>query len=255
MTEKLSRPCAALAALALAPVLLRAQVPAAGALPTPQSIVARYVEALGGREALERFPGRWERGRIEFPAQGMVVTLELWAAGGRQVSRSELAGLGVMRAGFDGEVAWGISPATGPSIQEGPGLQQARQLADLLAALHPERYVASMQTVEETDCGGARCHRLRVTTPWGETYDELFDAASGLLVGGVRRISSPQGPVEATTQIVEYRSVGGVRLPRVTRVRTLGVEMTTTIDTTEVGAIPDSVFALPPEIRALRGGR
>ena len=43
-------------------------------------------------------------------------------------------------------------------------------------------------------------------------------------------------------------------MPRVTRSQMMGALIVSTVDTTEVRAIPDSVFALPAEIRALRGG-
>jgi len=245
----------AVVALASAAMPVRAQVPAAAELPSAQVLVARYIEAIGGRAALEGLPGRWERGRIEMPAQGLVIAYELWAARGRQVSRSELQGLGTLWAGVDGEVGWTVNPATGPQLLDGTALHQARQGADPLAALHPERYVAGLQTVEEADFGGARCYRVRVTTPWGETYDEFFDKSTGLLAGGIRQVASAQGNVEVTAQITEYRTVAGVRIPRVTRARVMGMEMINTVDTTAVQEIPDSVFVPPPQIRALRAPR
>jgi len=245
----------AAATLVLLPALLAAQAARPAVLPTAQALVARYVTAIGGRAALEQMPGRWERGRIEIPAQGLSMSLETWAAGGRLITRTEMPGLGVVHTGFDGEVAWGSSPATGPSLLDGTMLHQMHQGADPLAALHPDRYVQSMQTVEETDFGGARCYRVRVTTPWGETYDEFFDAATGLLAGAVRQQASLQGSVEVNSRVTEYRTVAGVRLPRVTRASMMGMEMVTTVDTTEVRTVPDSVFALPPEIRALRAPR
>lgn len=242
------------AALAATPALLAAQAAPGGTLPSPESIVARYIEAIGGRAAVEQFPSRWERGRVEIAAQGLTLSWEALSGGGRLSTRSELPGFGSIRTGWDGTVAWSVNPAAGPAILEGNAALQMRQSADPLAALHPDRYVAAMQTVEETDCAGARCWRVRVTTPWGETYDELFDKETGLLRGGVRRQASPQGDIEITSEITEYRTVAGVRLPRVTRARMMGMELVTTVDSTEVRAIPDSALAAPPEIRALRGG-
>jgi hypothetical protein len=242
----------AVLALASATLPVRAQVPATAELPGAQALVARYIEAIGGRAAVEGLPARWERGRIEMPAQGLVISYELWAARGRQVTRSELQGFGTLWSGVDGEVGWIVNPATGPQLLDGTALQQARQGADPLAALHPERYVAALQTVEETDFGGARCYRVRVTAQWGESYDEFFDKSTGLLAGGIRQQASAQGNVEVTAQITEYRTVAGVRMARVTRARVMGMEMVNTVDTTAVQEIPDSVFVPPPQIRALR---
>jgi len=245
----------ALVALALLPGPARAQAPAAGSLPTAQALVARSVEALGGRTALVQLPPRWEGSRIEIPAQGISITVQMFISGNRMVTLSEMPGLGTIRAGFDGEVGWAINPAMGPQLLDGNQLQQARQSADPLAVLHPERYVASMQTVEETDFGEARCYRVRVTTPWGESYDEFFNKETGLPQGSVRRQASPQGDVEIAAQIMEYRTVAGVRLPRVVRAEMMGMQIINRVDSTEIRAIPDSVFALPPEVRALRPPR
>ena len=181
--------------------------------------------------------------------------MQMFVSGNRLLSLAEMPGVGTIRSGFDGEVGWTINPALGPQLLDGNQLQQARQSADPLAVLHPDRYVASMQTVEETDFGGARCYRVRVTTPWGETYDELFNKETGLPQGSVRRQASPQGDVEITAQIAEYRTVAGVRLPREIRAEMMGMQIINRVDSTEIRAIPDSVFALPPEVRALRPPR
>lgn len=242
------------AALAALPTPLSAQAVPGGALPAPEAIVARYVEAIGGRAAVERFPARRERGHLEIAAQGLTLSWETVSEGGRIATRSELPGFGTIRSGFDGTVAWAMNPASGPMILDSTAAWQARQAADPLAALHPDRYVAAMRTVEESDFGGARCYRVHVTTPWGEGFDEFFDVGTGLLQGFVRQQASPQGDIEVTSEITEYRTVAGVRLPRVTRARMMGMEMVNTVDSTEVGAVPDSLLALPPEIRALRPG-
>lgn len=249
------RLASALVTLALLPSLARAQAPAAVSLPTAQALVARSVEALGGRAAIERLPARWESSSIEISAQGIRIAMQMFVSGNKLVTLAEMPGLGTIRSGFDGEVGWMINPALGPQLLDGNQLQQARQSADPLAVLHPERYVASMQTVEETDFGGGRCYRVRVTTPWGESYDEFFNKETGLPQGSVRRQSSPQGDVDISAQITEYRTVAGVRLPRVIQAEMMGMQIINRVDSTEIRAIPDSVFALPPEIRALRPPR
>jgi hypothetical protein len=239
---------------AASPALLPAQGAPGAGLPPARTVIARYVEAIGGREAIERLPSRWEQGRMEVASAGLALRYELFAAPNRQFTRSQMPGLGEVRSGIDGQVAWLINPATGPMLLEGLALQQARQGADPLAALHPDRYVAAAETVGDTAFGGARCWKLKITTTWNEEYYEFFNAETGLLQGGIRSQASAQGSVAITSQIVEWRTVAGVRMPRVTRSQMMGAQIVSTVDTIELRAIPDSVFALPPEIRALRGG-
>jgi hypothetical protein len=236
------------------PALLAAQAAPAAPLPAAQSLIARFIDAVGGRAAIEQLGSRWERGRAEVSAAGLTLSFEAYYGSGRLYTRSEMPGFGVIHAGFDGQVAWSINPATGPLIRDGVALRQTEQAADPLAVLHPDRYVAAMQTVEEGDFTGARCYKVRITTPWHEEYFEFFERETGLLRGSIRSQVTAEGSFEVTSQIVEWRSVAGVRLPRVTRSTMAGREIVTNVDSTEVRVIPDSVFALPPEIRALRPG-
>jgi len=245
---------AAAALLVAAPAHLAAQAAPAAVLPPARAVVARFVEAIGGREAVERTGSRWERGRMEMPSAGITMRYEAYFGSGRQVTRSEMPGLGVIRTGFDGQVAWLINPVSGPLVLDGVALRQAQQAADPLDLLHPDRYVAALETAADTVFDGVRCYRVRITTPWDERYDEFFDRESGLLAGGIRTQVTPQGRVEVILRIVEWRTVAGARLPAVTRSRMMGRDFITTVDSTEVRSLSDTIFALPPEIRALRGG-
>jgi hypothetical protein len=239
------------AALFTAAASLSAQQP----LPTAESLVERYLAAIGGRSAIERAPGTWQRGRIEVPAQGITITYEVFTAPLRLRLTSEMVGLGTIRSGYDGEVAWSINPAMGPMLLEGTAALQLRQSTDPASQLHAPAYVRAMETVEAADFGGARCWKVKITAAWGEEYLEFFNAETGLLQGTIRRQATPQGDIEVTSVVREYHTVGGVRMPRVTRASMMGMEMVNTVDSADARTIPDSVFALPPEIRALRQPR
>lgn len=238
-----------LALFLAAPGGLRAQ----GTLPTAEDIHVRYIQAIGGREAIERQGSRVEYGRFELPAQGMRGTFVLYSAPpNRQRTILELPGLGSVTGGYDGETGWSINPATGPLLLDGNGLNQMRQAADLLGLLHPERYVASAQTVADTVFEGQRAYRVRVETVWGERYHEYYDPATGLLAGNTRAQSSAMGEVEVTTIIESWRTFGGLKIADRVRQRVMTIEQVFVADSILAVPVPDSVFALPPAIRTLR---
>jgi hypothetical protein len=191
-------------------------------------------------------------GRLEIPAQGIGGDMEVFAAPPNKLrSNIELPGLGSIKVGFDGDVAWSINPAVGPMVLDGMMLNQMRQQADWNAALHPETYIASMETVEKTDFDGHTCYKVKIVTIWDEEYFEFFDVDSGLLVGNERTQASPMGDVPATTLISDYRQVGDLLIAMKTVQRVMGMEQIITITVVEAVEIEDSVFALPPEIEAL----
>ncbi len=246
---KVVRSAAAAAALLVLPAVLGAQM----ALPTAAQLSERFVAAMGGRDAITAQTARYERGRFEIPSQGIRGIFELWMAPpNRQVIRVELPGLGTITGGYDGEVGWSINPATGPTLLTGLQLDQTRQSADLLAALHPERYVTSRETLADTVFEGRRSFKVRVVTVWNETYHEFYDAETGLVSGVVRRQASPMGELEAVTLLEDWQRTGALLQPRRQRQRVLGIEQLIVTDSVALGGLRDSVFVLPPEIRALR---
>jgi hypothetical protein len=222
------------------------------ALPQAREVIDRYVEALGGKDALASHPGRHAVGTMEVPAQGVTADIEIFSAPPNKMRMNiEIAGMGSVTSGFDGEVAWAINPALGPMVLDGRMLDQLRQQADWQGALHPETFVASAETVEETEFEGQQCYKLKIVTSWEEEYFEFFNAGTGLLVGIERTTASPMGEVPTTTVLSDYREIDGLLVPMKSAQRMLGFEQVVTMSQVTAEELADSVFALPAEIQAL----
>lgn len=248
----------ALAALALvltAPPARGQETPPAGArdsLPTGAALLARYVEALGGEAAIRRHRSRHDVGTFALPAQGVQGTFEAFAAApNRLFIRIEVPGLGTVRSGYDGQVAWSINPAVGPAVLEGRALDQHREQAHFYAPLDRELFITSLETVEKATFEGRPCYKVKAVTRWGEEYFEFYDAETGLLAGSVRRQESPMGAVEVTTVVGEYKKFGDLMLPTRVVQRTMGLEQVLTLTSVEFDQVSDDAFTLPPEIQAL----
>jgi hypothetical protein len=216
------------------------------------AIYTRFVEASGGRAALERYSSSHATGQFSLPAQGIGGDLEVFAAApNRMFVRVDIPGFGMVRNGYDGEVGWSINPAVGPMVLEGRMLDQLRQQADFLGPLNVEAYVDSATVVEETEFDGRPCLKVRVVTKWGEEYVEFYDVETGLLAGNIRTQESPMGPVETTTVLSGYQDFGGIQVPTKTVQQMMGMEQIITVTAVEFDTVDPSVFALPDEIGAL----
>lgn len=225
-------------------------------LPDGWSLLARHVEAQGGKDAIARQTGFHSKGRVEVPAQGIGGDIEIYAAAPNRVFvLTTIPGIGAIRSGYDGEVGWLIHPALGPMVLEGRMLDQLKQQADLHATLRPETYFSAAETVADTTFDGRRCYKVKLATKWGEEYFDFFDAATGLRAGSVRKQASPMGDLETITVLSDYREFGGVLSPMKSVQRMMSIEQVLTVSDVRVGAVPDSVFALPVEIKALAGAR
>lgn len=221
--------------------------------PTGAELHSRFIEAIGGKASLQKVTSRRLWGKFEVAAQGMTGPLEIaTAAPSKLLVRTEIPGLGVSLSGYDGEVAWTMNPAMGPQLLEGMALEQLKQQADIHAELHPEKYIASRTTTGEAEYDGKQCWNVTVKTHTGETYTECYNKDNGLLLASVRKTASPMGEMEATTIFVEYKAFNGVKIPAVVKASAMGFTQVVTVDSVSTKPIPDSVFALPPEVKALK---
>ncbi|MDH3496173.1 MAG: DUF4412 domain-containing protein [Gemmatimonadota bacterium] len=226
----------------------------ADALPKGRAVIQRFIDAVGGEAALKRQAGRHVVGTFDVPAQGISGDLELYQAPpDRMAVTVTIPGIGTVRTGYNGTVAWNLNPMLGPRVLDGLERAQLAQEADFESGLYPERLFTALETEAEEEFDGVPCYRVKVTTVDGESYVEFFDKSTGLQRGSRRTQGSPMGDIEAVSVVSDWRDVGGVKIPFKSVQRAMGIEQVVTIATVETMAVPDSVFAVPAEIQALTG--
>lgn len=226
------------------------------ALPLAQEVLARFVAAIGGRDAVQRQTSRHYKVHLDIPSQGIQGDIDIYAAQpNRLLVRTEVPGIGMIRQGYDGTVGWLIHPALGAQVVTGLMLNQLRQQAEFYAALHPETLIKSATTVARETFAGHAAYKVEIVTQWDETYHEYFDTESGLLIGVARRTATPSGLIDATTVLSDYRDFQGVKQPMKATQSFMGVDQVLTTTSVEVNpSLAASTFELPKEIQTLVGG-
>src|SRR5262249_4267845 len=97
------------------------------ALPSADQIIDKYVQALGGKAAIEKQTSRVSKGSFELPAFGASGTAEIFEKGpNKTLAVITIAGFGVVQEGFDGKVAWGQDPQNGLREKTGAELAAAK---------------------------------------------------------------------------------------------------------------------------------
>ena len=226
----------------------------APALPSAREIIDRHIKALGGRDALTKFSSHHVRGKVELPSQGMTGEVEIFAARPNRIKViTSLPGVGQSMEGYDGTTAWQIHPAMGPRLLEGKELDQSRRLADFYSELHDPAMYRSMETVGIVPFEGRDCYKLRLVTAFGVEVFEFYDRATRLFAGTIYAAETPMGSMNTTNVVTEYKQTSGVLVPVKTIQRMMGLEVIVTLTSFENDNVPDSAFALPPEIKALAG--
>lgn len=246
---KLASSAACIAALWAVPL-------AAAAEETPQAaaIIEKYIEATGGRAAIEKLQTQVLTGTIEIVGKNVTGVATVYrAAPNKALSIVEFAGLGKMEEGTDGVVAWSRSAMAGPRLKEGGEKAFTIRGANFHGDLNWRDLYQAEENVAVETAEGRSCYKI-VLAPKdaGEPIVRYYDRESGLLVKILMTMKSPQGEVTIESLPSDYRRVGELLIPHKILQRVMGNEIVTTFTRVENNAeIDPERFALPADVKAL----
>jgi hypothetical protein len=222
-------------------------------LPAGRAIIDRYVQAIGGRDAVMRHTSIRYVGTVEMPAAGMKGNLTLvQAAPNKMAMTVDLPGMGQMVSGYDGAVGWSINPIQGPRVLEGKELDQLREDAGPSAMLRSPDRIRSVETIELTTMGGHACYKVKITYNSGRESFDCYSSETGLLVGMTQTQESPMGSVQVTTLFDDWKEFGGLKTATKMRQQMLGQEQVLTIDRLEFDRPEDAkAVEVPEQIKPL----
>ncbi len=257
-TGKIARLGAALTALVLAlaaPDLASVRGEAAAQdTPTGEQVMDKFVEATGGRAAYDALRNRKVTARLEIPSQGMTFDLTIWAARPHNLySIVENPALGRIEKGVSGDVVWEKSMMTGPVIKE--GAEKGSAITDATF----ERFVYWKDTYSEAVLSGEgavgdeSCWKVVLTPLSGNPITLYIAKESGLLLKTESVVETEMGKVPVEAYLRDFRELDGVMLAHKTLVNVLGQERVFTTTGIEHNVdMPDSIFELPDDVKALQ---
>lgn len=203
----------------LAPVLLALSFAASAAdsapAPSGAQVFDRYVEAVGGRAALEKVKSRIMKGKIELTMMpGVSAPFEVQAkAPNKEVSGFELGGFGAIREGYDGKVAWSLAPFQGVKEKAGAELARVQRTKVFPRELHMRETYARWETKGAAKVEGADTWVVEAAPKEGKPDHLYFDQKSGLLVREESVVDGPAGELTLQVDFGDYRAVDGVKMP------------------------------------------
>ncbi len=219
-----------------------------------QKIVARYVEALGGEDAIREHTSMTIKGQFEMPAMGMAGELTQYAmAPDRSLSRISLPGFGEIVQAADGDLAWAEDAMQGPRVMDGAMLADAKREARFYADLEYDVTYPEQTAAGETEWNGQTAHQLDLVDVDGNESSHYFAADTGLLIGVEATQTNEMGTMEMTVTMSDYKEFGGILLPTSTLVSMpgMGMEFTTTFESVTFDDVDPSVFEPSDAIKAL----
>jgi outer membrane lipoprotein-sorting protein len=205
----------------------------AAKLPTADQVLDKYVQAIGGKAAIEKQTTRTAKGSFEIPAFGASGTAETYAkAPNKSATVINVAGFGVVQEVFDGTHGWSSDPQNGLREKAGAELASTKLDSEFykpvkLKALYPKIVVKGTDKV-----GDKEVYVLDATPAEGSTETWYFDTQTGLLLREDAERESPQGKQAIQVFYEDYKDVDGIKMAH--SIRQISPAFTLTIKMEEI---------------------
>lgn len=207
--------CSAVAVTALAQGKEKPADPKpAAALPSVDQILDKYVQAIGGKAAIEKLTTRVSKGSFEIPAFGASGTAEIYEkAPNKNVAIINVAGFGVVQEGFDGKVGWAQDPQNGLREKAGAELATAKLDAEFLKPIKIKQLYPKIVVKGRDKVGDKEVYVVEATPVESSVETWYFDTQSGLILRQDAERESPQGKQNVQVFLDNYKEVDGIKLP------------------------------------------
>ncbi len=184
------------------------------ATPTVDQILDKYVQAIGGKAAVEKQTSRVGKGSLELPSFGASGTLEVYAkAPNKTLSVINIEGFGIVQQGYSGTVAWSSDPQSGLRELSGGELAAAKLESEFYRDIKLKELYPKMELKGKEKLASGEAYVIVATPTTGSPDTLYFDAQSGLLVRQDGKRESQQGILNVQVLFEDYKEVDGVKIP------------------------------------------
>jgi photosynthetic reaction center cytochrome c subunit len=181
-------------------------------LPAANDLVSKYVQALGGADAINKISSRVEKGKASgFGDQPSAIELYTKAPEKRISFMHMPAGDSV--TAYNGKEGW-----TGPAGKPGKDMRSseldaASMDADLQFAVHIPQRFPDLKVIRDESVSGRPAYVIRGSREKFPPVELYFDRQTGLLVRMVRYAETAVGLLPTQLDYADYRDLDGVKTP------------------------------------------
>jgi serine/threonine protein kinase len=177
-------------------------------------ILARYIQALGGEEAIKAVSSRVATGTFEIPSAGVSGTAELYQKPpNKNLIIITVPGLVTTRRGFNGSSGWETEPDGSVKTITGSELAAMKRGSGFYRELNLRNDYSNMTLSGKEQVDGKDALIITATAADGTEEKLYFDVQTGLL----SRDDETRESKLNKTFFSDYRAVDGVKLPFVLR--------------------------------------
>jgi hypothetical protein len=237
----------------IATLALAASFVFAADMPSGASLLDRAIEKSGGAAAYAKAKTTLMNGTVTVVGANISGNVSIYQDGLKFYQVVDIAGIGKIEAGFDGDTAWENSALQGPRILDGDEKIEAKRAAMLAVVSNWRQVFREARTTGSEDVDGKPAWKVEMIAKEGKPETFYFDRQSGLLVKTSSVRTTPLGNIPAETDMSDFRTVNGIITPFTLTEKAMNQNMVMKFASVSYNAdIPKDRFALPPEIKALK---
>lgn len=186
--------------------------PTPAPLPSVKQTLDRYVQALGGAEALKKITSRTAKGS-RIGADGVLVPEEVYQKAPDKILTVTSYPNVVFSNGFNGTAAWAHSSREGATPLPEQLLAQLKRDAVFYKELKTEELYSSLTVLGRASVRDADAYVIQATPVNGPVEKLFFDVGTGLLVRRYTESDTPLGKLPLQLDYEDYREVDGIKQP------------------------------------------
>ncbi|MDL2255119.1 insulinase family protein [Parabacteroides sp. OttesenSCG-928-K15] len=206
-----------------------------------EEVIANYVKAIGGKEAIEKVNDYKIIGEMQMMGQAGAIE-QYFKKPNLSVTSMSMQGMLIQKMAFDGQTLRLSGMQGNKEFTEGEELEAIKMGAGLASEMNyvQNGYTLTVEGVEAINDEDAYAVKLERN---GKTTMEYYSVASGLKLRNVQTGSTPMGEIQTITDYSDYREVNGIKIPYEMTQSVMGQNMKTVIKSVEVNTgLADSLF-------------
>ena len=186
--------------------------PAPEAPPTVKQILDRYVQAVGGADALMKITSRTVKGS-RIGADGVLVPEEVYQKAPDKLLTVTSYPNVVFSNGYNGTAGWGHSSRDGATPLPDQLLAQLKRDAVFYKELKTQEIYSSLTLLGKASVRDADAYVIQATPADGPAEKLFFDVRTGLLVRRYTESDTPLGKLPLQVDYEDFREVDGIKQP------------------------------------------
>jgi zinc protease len=176
----------------------------------PKDVIEKYLDAIGGRDALSKIEDRTTI--MRGTAMGQSLTIIVKQKAPNKMRQEVKAGGMDQTIIFDGEK--GIMKAATKNIEvSGKELEQLKTESTMELLLDPTSFGITLSYEGTEKIDSSDTYKIKMTLPSGIRWFTYFDAESGLKIKEQKEMQTQMGLIEQVITFDNYTEVDGIKYP------------------------------------------